>query len=66
MTDRTLAKALGGVGILTASQATVHRPPEYEHVRFFGGRTCDYDGSFWKRICELKRAEGAVKFYVYG
>ena len=38
----------------------------YEHVRFFGGKTCEYDGSFRERICELKRPGCAVEYYVYG
>jgi hypothetical protein len=38
----------------------------YEHVRFFGGKTCEYDGSFRERICELKRSGCAVKYFVYG
>lgn len=38
----------------------------YEHVRFFGGKTCDYDGSFRERICELKCPGRAVEYYVYG
>ena len=38
----------------------------YEHVRFFGGKTCEYDGSFRERICELKRPASAVEYYVYG
>ena len=38
----------------------------YEHVRFFGGKTCEYDGSFRERICELKRPGHAVEYYVYG
>jgi hypothetical protein len=38
----------------------------YQHVRFFGGTTCEYDGSFRERICELKRAGCAVEYCVYG
>ena len=38
----------------------------YEHVRFFGGKTCDYDGSFRERICELKRPGRPVEYYIYG
>lgn len=38
----------------------------YEHVRFFGGKTCEYDGSFRERVCEVKRPGRAVEFYVYG
>ena len=38
----------------------------YEHVRFFGGKTCEYDGSFRERICELKRPGCAVEYFVYG
>ncbi len=38
----------------------------YEHVRFFGGKTCDYDGSFRERVCELKRAGRPVEYYTYG
>ena len=38
----------------------------YEHARFFGGKTCEYDGSFRERICELKRPGCAVEYFVYG
>lgn len=38
----------------------------YEHIRFFGGTTCDYDGSFRERVCELKRPDCAVEYYIYG
>jgi hypothetical protein len=38
----------------------------YEHVRFFGGKTCEYDGSFRERVCELKRPGHPVVYYVYG
>lgn len=38
----------------------------YEHIRFFGGTTCDYDGSFRERICELKRPDCVVEYYIYG
>ena len=38
----------------------------YGHIRFFGGKTCEYDGSFRERICELKRPGQAVEYYVYG
>ena len=38
----------------------------YEHVRFFDGKTCEYDGSFRERICELKRPGHAVEYCVYG
>jgi hypothetical protein len=38
----------------------------YEHIQFIGGRTCEYDGSFRERVCELKRAGHAVEYYVYG
>jgi len=37
----------------------------YEHVRFFGGKTCEYDGSFRERIGELKRPGCAVEYFVY-
>jgi hypothetical protein len=39
----------------------------YSHVRFFGGTTFEYDGSFRERVCELAR-QGSVKadFFVYG
>ena len=38
----------------------------YRHVRFFGGKTCEHDGSFRERICELKRPGCAVEYNVYG
>lgn len=38
----------------------------YEHVRFFGGKTCEYDGSFRERVCELKRPGCGVEYFVYG
>ena len=38
----------------------------YEHVRFFGGRTCEYDGSYRERVCELRRPGMRVEYYVYG
>lgn len=38
----------------------------YEHVRFFGGRVCDYDGSFQDRTCELKCAGRPVEYFIYG
>jgi hypothetical protein len=38
----------------------------YEHVRFFGGKTCEYDGSFRERVCELKQPGHPVVYYVYG
>lgn len=38
----------------------------YEHIRFFGGKTCDYDGSFRERVCEVKRPGCAVEYFVYG
>jgi len=37
----------------------------YSHVRFFGGTTFDYDGSFRERVCELARQVKA-EFFVYG
>lgn len=38
----------------------------YKHVRFFGGKVCDYDGSFRGRVCELKRDGAPVEYRVYG
>ena len=39
----------------------------YSHVRFFGGKTCEYDGSFRERVCELAgHGSGRVEFFVYG
>lgn len=38
----------------------------YTHVRFFGGKVCEYDGSFRERVCELKREGGPVEYRVYG
>ncbi len=39
----------------------------YSHVRFFGGKTCEYDGSFRERLCELARlASVSAEFFVYG
>ena len=38
----------------------------YEHVRFFGGNLCGYDGSFRQRVCELKRRGTPVEYFVYG
>jgi len=38
----------------------------YDHVRFFGGKICDYDGSFRERTCELKREGGPIEYFVYG
>ena len=39
----------------------------YSHVRFFGGTTFDYDGSFRERVCELVKPGGArAEFLVYG
>jgi len=39
----------------------------YTHVRFFGGKTCEYDGSFRERVCELGKPGGArAEFFVYG
>jgi hypothetical protein len=38
----------------------------YDHVRFFGGEICDYDGSFRERTCEVKRPAGRVEYFVYG
>ncbi len=37
-----------------------------EHARFFGGKTCEYDGSFRERVCEVKRPGRAVEYYTYG
>lgn len=39
----------------------------YAHVRCFGGKTCEYDGSLRERICELARpGSGRAEFFVYG
>jgi len=40
---------------------------EYARVRFFGGTTFEYDGSFRERVCELARS-GSVSadFFMYG
>ena len=39
----------------------------YSHVRFFGGKTCEYDGSFRERVCELARpGDARAEFFVYG
>ena len=39
----------------------------YAHVRFFGGKTCEYDGSFRERVCELgKPGSASAEFFVYG
>ena len=39
----------------------------YSHVRFFGGTTFDYDGSFRERVCELAMPGSAhAEFFVYG
>ena len=39
----------------------------YAHVRFFGGKVCEYDGSFRERVCELvKRPGGCPEYFVYG
>jgi hypothetical protein len=39
----------------------------YSHVRFFGGETCEYDGSYRERLCELgKPGSGRAEFFVYG
>jgi len=39
----------------------------YAHVRFFGGKTCEYDGSFRERVCELvKQPGGRPEYFVYG
>jgi hypothetical protein len=36
-------------------------------VRFFGGKTCEYDGSFRERVCELvKQPGGRPEYFVYG
>ena len=36
-------------------------------VRFFGGTTFDYDGSFRERVCELgKPGVARAEFFVYG
>ncbi|MBX9601370.1 MAG: hypothetical protein K2X35_10205 [Bryobacteraceae bacterium] len=38
----------------------------YTHVRFFGGKVCDYDGGYRERVCELKRDGEPVEYRVYG
>ena len=39
----------------------------YSHVRFFGGTTFEYDGSFRERVCELAMPGGAsAEFFMYG
>jgi hypothetical protein len=38
----------------------------YRHVRFFGGKRCDYDGSYRERLCELKRDGEPVEYRVSG
>ena len=39
----------------------------YSRVRFFGGTTFEYDGSFRERVCELGKPGGArAEFFVYG
>jgi hypothetical protein len=39
----------------------------YSHVRFFGGTTFEYDGSFRERLCELGRPGSvSAEFFVYG
>jgi len=38
----------------------------YTHVRFFGGKVCEYDGSYRERVCELKRDGAPVEYRVYG
>ena len=40
---------------------------EYSHVRFFGGTTFEYDGSFRERVRELARSGSvSAEFFVYG
>ncbi len=39
----------------------------YAHVRFFGGKICEYDDSFRERVCELvKQPGGLAEYFVYG
>ena len=39
----------------------------YSHVRFFGGTTFEYDGSFRERVCELAMPGSfSAEFFVYG
>ena len=39
----------------------------YSHVRFFGGTTFEYDGSFRERVCELAKSESTrAEFFGYG
>ena len=39
----------------------------YSHVRFFGGTTFEYDGSFRERVCELAMPGSLnAEFFVYG
>ena len=37
------------------------------HVRFLGGTTFEYDGSFRERVCELARSGSvSAEFFMYG
>ena len=39
----------------------------YSHVRFFGGTTFEYDGSFRERVCELAMPGSvSAEFFMYG
>ena len=39
----------------------------YARVRFFGGTTFEYDGSFRERVCELAMPGSAsAEFFMYG
>jgi hypothetical protein len=39
----------------------------YSHVRFFGGTTFEYDGSFLERVCELAMSGSvSAEFFMYG
>ena len=39
----------------------------YSHVRFFGGTTFEYDGSFRERVCELAMSGSvSAEFFTYG
>jgi hypothetical protein len=38
----------------------------YAQVRFYGGRICEYDGTYRARVCELKKPGRVVERYVYG
>lgn len=37
----------------------------YTHVRFVGGERCEEDGSYYERVCELRKPGGDIEFYMY-